>query len=206
MALNIRLALFAAVAAVFVAGAMALESSDPGHELKSPAPRVPVTHLGDILIEWAPQRAPLTSATVLRHIDQHYMDQHFYNEVIFHRAIRSFMVQTGGYVLELMPGEPDGAGGNPFVNGLPNQRSAIATARTSDPGGARAQFFINLKDSRRLDADGATPGYTLFGQVISGMDVIDKIAASAVRTLTPEFRHLPVEPMRILYTHRVPAP
>lgn len=202
MALSIRLALLVAAAVVFVAGAMALEPSDHVRELKAPAPRVLVTtSLGDILIELVPQRAPLTAANFLQ-----YIDQNFYDGVIFHRVIRGFMVQTGGYGEELTPREPGGVVANESVGGLPNRRGTVAMARTSDPDSARAQFFINLKDNRSLDADGATPGYTVFGQVIRGMDVVDKIAASELRAPTPEFRHLPLEPVRILHTRRVPLP
>ncbi|MGK2913356.1 MAG: peptidylprolyl isomerase [Porticoccaceae bacterium] len=201
--MSARLAALLRTALAFASSALALDPAASVHELRwPPAPQVRIeTDAGDILIELAPARAPISTANFLQ-----YVDQHFYDGVIFHRVIKGFMVQTGGYGADFTPREPGGTVANESVDGLPNRRGAVAMARTSDPASARAQFFINLKDNRTLDAEGEIAGYTVFGQVIEGMEVVDKIAAGALRAPQAEFQHLPVEPVRIHQMQRVAAP
>ena len=133
------------------------------------------TSLGNITIQLDPQKAPLHSANFAS-----YADAKHYDGLIFHRVIPNFMIQAGGHEPSMNQRK---ATGNPVrnesLNGLKNLRGTLAAARTSDPDSAMAQWFINLKDNAFLDGDTASkkPGYSVFGKVTAGMDVVDKIAA-----------------------------
>ncbi len=141
------------------------------------APTVEMTtSLGKITLELFPDKAPKTVEMFL------YNAKHgFYEATIFHRVIDGFMIQGGGFNSAMeekktrTPALP-----NEATNGLPNDRGTVAMARTQDPHSARVQFFINLKDNtflnHRSQADGRTWGYAVFGKVVQGMDVVDKIA------------------------------
>lgn len=203
MELTTRLSVLLAGALLLAGSARAIEPSDPVRELQPPpAPQVRLTtDVGDILIELAPDRAPITVANFLQ-----YVDNAFYDGAIFHRVIKGFIIQTGGYSADLKPREPGGPVANESVGGLPNRRGAVAMARTSDPNSARAEFFINLKDNNTLDAQGDAPGYTVFGQVVAGMEVAEKIAAGALRERDAKFQHLPIAPVKIVHLRRARAP
>jgi cyclophilin family peptidyl-prolyl cis-trans isomerase len=130
------------------------------------------TSLGDIKVELEPEKAPITVKNFLGYVD----DKH-YDGTIFHRVISNFMIQGGGFepgMKEKTTKEPIK---NESFNGLQNKRGTIAMARTPAPDSATAQFFINVKDNGFLDKaqsrDGV--GYCVFGKVIDGMDVVDKI-------------------------------
>ena len=131
------------------------------------------TNMGTLEIELDPERAPLAVKNFLGYV----ADGH-YSGTIFHRVISGFMIQGGGFTADLQqkPTKPPiklEAG-----NGLSNVRGTIAMARTGDPDSATCQFFINVVDnSRGLDPGPQGPGYTVFGKVISGLDVADKIRA-----------------------------
>ena len=130
------------------------------------------TSMGDIVIELDKAKAPKTVDNFLQYVK----DGH-YNGTIFHRVIPTFMIQGGG----MTPDMTEKATRAPIPlearNGLLNERGTIAMARTMDPNSATAQFFINVKDNEFLNADKARDGngYAVFGKVISGMDVVDKI-------------------------------
>jgi len=134
------------------------------------------TNLGDIVLELYPDKAPKTVENFLQYV----RDGH-YNGTIFHRVIDGFMIQGGGYTvdLQLKPTRPPIQ--NEANNGLSNQRGTIAMARTGEPHSAQAQFFINLIDHPRLDfvseQSNFTWGYAVFGKVVEGMDVVDRIRA-----------------------------
>ena len=141
------------------------------------APTVEMTtNLGKITLELFPDKAPKTVEMFL------YNAKHgFYEATVFHRVIDGFMIQGGGFnssMEEKKPRTP--ALQNEATNGLANERGTVAMARTMDPHSARVQFFINLKDNtflnHRSPADGRTWGYAVFGKVVQGMDVVDKIA------------------------------
>ncbi len=157
------------------------------------APRVElVTNMGTIVLQLDPSRAPLTVANFL-----HYVKQGFYDGTVFHRVIPGFMIQGGGYTASLQQ-KPTGA---PIAlesrNGLRNLRGTIAMARTSDPNSATSQFFINLVNNPSLDyphPDGF--GYAVFGDVVSGMKVVDRIAAVPTHTVGP-MQNVPVQPVLI---------
>jgi cyclophilin family peptidyl-prolyl cis-trans isomerase len=128
------------------------------------------TSFGAISIELDQEKAPITATNFLR-----YVDEGFYDNLIFHRVIPSFMVQGGGFDASLRE-KSDGQHPkirNESGNGLSNTVGTIAMARTSDPHSAQNQFFINLKDNLFLDKG---DGYAVFGKVIDGMDVVNKIA------------------------------
>lgn len=143
----------------------------------APAPRVALhTNLGDIIIELDPVKAPLSSENFLT-----YVKDGFYNGTVFHRVIDNFMAQGGGYTADLQQKPTRAPIRNEANNGLSNLRGTIAMARTGDPHSANSQFFINLVDNPRLDhvneQSGMTWGYAVFGKVVEGMDVVDRIRA-----------------------------
>ena len=134
-----------------------------------------VTSAGDIVVEVDAAKAPKTVANFLQ-----YVKSGHYDGTIFHRVIGNFMIQGGGMTADMKEKETK----PPIVleskNGLTNQRGTIAMARTSDPNSATAQFFINVKDNDFLNQEKSRDGngYAVFGKVIEGMDVVDKIKAT----------------------------
>ena len=134
------------------------------------------TNMGDITVELNAEKAPKSVENFLQ-----YVKDGFYNGTIFHRVIDNFMIQGGGFTPDLRQKPTRPSIPNEAKNGLSNKRGTIAMARTPDPNSATAQFFINLVDNRNLDyvsdERAETWGYAVFGQVISGMDVVDKIKA-----------------------------
>jgi len=131
-----------------------------------------VTSMGEIVIVLDAEKAPKTVENFLA-----YVDAGFYDGTIFHRVIKDFMIQGGGMDADMNKKATREPVDNEAKNGLKNRRGTIAMARTSDPHSATAQFFINHKDNDNLDYpsfDGW--GYAVFGQVTSGMDVVDAIA------------------------------
>ena len=129
-----------------------------------------VTSEGLIEIELLPKFAPKHVANFLALVEED-----FYVGLVFHRVIPNFMVQAGGYDAELTYRPRDGQVDNESFNGLRNKRYTVAMARLSDPDSADTQFFINVRDNPHLDAQPGEPGYTVFGRVVSGMDVIETI-------------------------------
>jgi cyclophilin family peptidyl-prolyl cis-trans isomerase len=142
------------------------------------------TSQGDITLELFPDKAPKSVANFLR-----YVHEGFYAGTVFHRAIPGYLVQGGLYTRELQPRRTHPPVPSEADNGLSNLRGTVAVARGADPNSGTSQFFINLVDNRRLDyagnQSGLTWGYTVFGKVIKGMDVADKIAALPTRALGP---------------------
>jgi len=130
------------------------------------------TSAGDIVVELDAAKAP---KTVENFVD--YVKAGHYNGTIFHRVIPTFMIQGGGMTADMKEKTTRAPIPLESRNGLSNVRGSIAMARTSDPNSATAQFFINVKDNDRLDAANARDGngYAVFGKVVSGMEVVDKI-------------------------------
>jgi cyclophilin family peptidyl-prolyl cis-trans isomerase len=129
------------------------------------------TSKGTVKIELFADKSPITVKNFLS-----YVDDKFYDNTIFHRVIASFMIQGGGFepgVVEKEKTKPPIK--NESANGVSNERGTIAMARTGDPDSATAQFYINVKDNKNLDAVRGRTGYAVFGKVIEGMDVVDKI-------------------------------
>jgi peptidyl-prolyl cis-trans isomerase A (cyclophilin A) len=149
------------------------------------APQVVLhTSQGDITLELAPDKAPKSVANFLQ-----YVRDGFYDGTVLHRAIPGYLVQGGLYTRDLQPKRTHPAVASEADNGLSNLRGTVAVARGADPNSGTAQFFFNLVDNRRLDyvgnQSGLTWGYAVFGKVVKGMDVVDKIAALPTRALGP---------------------
>ncbi|OOG61483.1 peptidylprolyl isomerase [Rhodanobacter sp. B04] len=142
------------------------------------------TSQGDITLELYPDKAPKSVANFLQ-----YVRDGFYDGTLMHRAIPGYLVQGGLYTRDLQPKRTRPAIVSEADNGLSNLRGTVAVARGADPNSGTAQFFFNLVDNRRLDfvgnQSGLTWGYTVFGKVIKGMDVVDKIAAMPTHALGP---------------------
>ena len=132
------------------------------------------TTAGDIVVEVYPDKAPKTVENFLQYV----RDKH-YDGTIFHRVIDRFMVQGGGMDRNMVEKKTRAPvvheGRAAFDKGLRNQVGTLAMARTSDPNSATAQFFINVNNNAFLDPQGGNPGYTVFGKVVDGMDVVNKI-------------------------------
>jgi cyclophilin family peptidyl-prolyl cis-trans isomerase len=158
--------LWAVVAAAVLAGPAVAQDKNPVVVME--------TSKGTIKIELFEKKAPITVKNFLD-----YVDAKFYDGVIFHRVIPKFMIQGGGMLPGLKEKPTRAAIKNESDNNLSNERGTIAMARTSDPNSATAQFFINVVDNKFLDRAMARDnvGYCVFGRVIEGMDVVDKIVA-----------------------------
>ena len=155
---------------------------------------------GDITIELFADQSPITVENFLR-----YADDGHYDGTVFHRVISNFMIQGGGFDAELKEKETRDPIVNESKNRLHNTRGTLAMARTSDPNSAAAQFFINQRSNLRLDWAGGKEGYTVFGKVIDGMQVVDIISLTdtgSARAQTPRgttiFQDVPVQPIVIL--------
>jgi cyclophilin family peptidyl-prolyl cis-trans isomerase len=167
----------------------------------TPKPKVKLaTSMGVIVVELEPDIAPRTVENFLK-----YVKKGQYKGTIFHRVIPGFMIQGGGYVDYLgkkrtdapIPNEADRA----MAAGLKNRRGTVAMARTPDPNSAAAEFFINVVDNPPLDfkskANDKTWGYCVFGKVVQGMDVVDRIKAVKTSNKRSDFLNLPVTPVII---------
>ena len=131
------------------------------------------TSYGDIVLELDQENAPISTENFVQ-----YVESGFYDETIFHRVINGFMIQGGGFDADMQQKETGEPVENEADNGLKNDRGTIAMARTMDPHSATAQFFLNVKDNDFLNHSGKNMqgwGYTVFGKVTAGDDVLDKI-------------------------------
>lgn len=128
------------------------------------------TSQGEIIIELLPKFAP-------RHVQNFLtlIEENFYDGLVFHRVIPNFMIQAGGYTEDLTYRSTNRAVVNESFNGLKNRKYTLAMARLDHPDSADTQFFINVSNNTHLDATPEGPGYTVFGRVISGKDVIETI-------------------------------
>jgi cyclophilin family peptidyl-prolyl cis-trans isomerase len=151
------------------------------------------TSVGTIVIELDSEKAPITVKNFLQ-----YAKDGFYNGTIFHRVIDGFMIQGGGFAKDMSEKPTAGQIINESKNGLKNQRGTIAMARRADPNSASSQFFINHKDnSSQLDYPLNGGGYAVFGKVVQGLDVVDKIAKVPTGNRAMH-QNVPVEPVVIL--------
>ncbi|GMV17687.1 MAG: peptidyl-prolyl cis-trans isomerase [Polyangiaceae bacterium] len=158
------------------------------------------TSFGSITLALDAERAPKSVANFL-----HYVDAGHYDGTIFHRVIDGFMAQGGGYTTDFERKPTVAPVENEADNGLKNQRGTVAMARTSDPHSATAQFFINVKDNTSLDHKGKNDagwGYTVFGQVVAGMDVVDRIKAVKTGAAGPFTKDAPLEAIVIKSARR----
>ena len=157
------------------------------------------TSLGDITVKLAADKAPLSVANFLA-----YADAGHYDGTIFHRVIDGFMIQGGGFDRNMNQKPTKAPIKNEAANGLPNKRGTLAMARTAIVDSATSQFFINVKDNAFLDFRAPNPqgfGYCVFGEVVAGMDVVDKI--KGVRTTTKAgMSDVPTETVEIVSVKR----
>ena len=153
------------------------------------------TSMGNIVLELFPVQATKTVDNFLG-----YVRWGHYDGTVFHRVIPNFMIQGGGLSSDMKEKSTGMSIKNEADNGLKNKRGTVTMARTQDPHSATAQFFINIKDNKFLDHKGRTSkgwGYTVFGKVIEGMDVVDAI--SKVKTGTKgSYQDVPLEPVVII--------
>lgn len=150
------------------------------------------TSEGDISLRLFADKAPITVANFLS-----YVDSGFYKDTVFHRVIPDFMIQGGGLSDRLIEKEAGAPIVNESKNRLHNVRGTIAMARTNDPDSAAAQFFINQRSNLRLDWSPGRPGYTVFGEVTSGMNVVDFIATAPTEKIGG-MADIPIDPIYIL--------
>jgi peptidyl-prolyl cis-trans isomerase A (cyclophilin A) len=148
------------------------------------------TSMGEVTLELYPDKSPKSVANFLQ-----YVRDGFYNGTVLHRVISGYMVQGGLYTRDLQPKRTRSAVPSEADNGLSNLRGTVAVARGADPNSGTSQFFFNLVDNRRLDyvgnQSGLTWGFTVFGKVVKGMDVVDKIAALPIHGLGPFANDVP---------------
>jgi peptidyl-prolyl cis-trans isomerase B (cyclophilin B) len=175
------------VGLILAAGPARAERSHPLVKLE--------TSMGDITLELYPDKAPVTVANFLD-----YVKSGFYNGTIFHRVISGFMIQGGGLDAQMQENTTRAPIKNEADNGLTNDAYTVAMARTSAPHSATAQFFINVANNAFLNHKGQTPqgwGYAVFGKVIKGQEVVDKIKAVATTNRGPH-ENVPQEPVTII--------
>ena len=158
------------------------------------------TNHGDITVELDNEKAPISVANFLT-----YADSNHYDGTIFHRVIKDFMIQGGNFTPDMSPKKTLGQIKNEAGNGLRNLRGTLAMARTGVVDSATSQFFINLKDNDFLDHKDNTIrgyGYAVFGKVVKGMSVVNKIGITKTHTFK-RFRDVPAEPVVIKSVKRV---
>lgn len=181
--------ILAALASVF-----ALSSSPDVSAQGAANPRVRLeTSLGAIVIELDPAKAPKSVENFLN-----YVRAGFYDGTLFHRVIPNFMAQGGGFTPDFKQKSTGAMVRNESIGGPSNKRGTVAMARTSDPHSATAQFFVNVKDNLFLDAGPRHPGgfgYTVFGHVVEGMDVADKMVATPTGAAGPFDQDAPKTPI-----------
>jgi cyclophilin family peptidyl-prolyl cis-trans isomerase len=159
-------------------------------ESSSLAPRVQLdTSLGTIVIELDAVRAPLSAENFLRYV----RDGHF-DGTVFHRVIPNFVIQGGGFDGQLAPRAGRAPIPNESGNGLSNRRGTLGLAREDSPHSGSAQFYINLNDNAGLDPLPSRWGFAVFGRVVEGMEVVDRIAYLQTRTITDFAADVPVDP------------
>ena len=183
-----------------VSVAMVVSPSESGAGEENPVVLME-TSLGNIKIELDQAKAPITVKNFLS-----YVDEKFYDGTIFHRVIGNFMIQGGGFTADMQQKRAKAPIKNEAGNGLKNMTGTIAMARTNVVDSATAQFFINVVDNDFLNHQNTTPqgfGYAVFGKVIEGIDVVDKI--KAVKTGSKMgFSDVPAETVVIKSVKRVP--
>ena len=159
------------------------------------------TSQGTLTIELYQDKAPKTVENFLQ-----YAKDGFFNGTIFHRVIPGFMIQGGGFTPDMKQKETRANIQNEAKNGLKNETGTLAMARTMDPHSASAQFFINLKDNNFLDYPGRDGwGYAVFGKVVQGFDVVQKIATVQTTNAGPH-QNVPATPILIESVKLLPAP
>ena len=163
------------------------------------------TSEGDITVVLFADKSPKTVENFLAHVDEG-----FYENTVFHRIIDNFMVQGGGFDVDLKQKKTERKVINESKNRLHNDRGTLAMARTSDPDSAGSQFFINQRNNPRLDWTPFKPGYTVFGEVITGMRIVDFMASTPTGNALGKtdkgqmpLQNVPLDPIVLLRVTRV---
>src|SRR5665213_162170 len=168
----------------------------------SAAPRVRVTtNMGQFVIELSPERAPLTVANFLR-----YVREGHYTDTLIHRVVGNFVIQGGGHAaadMQLKPNHESVV--NESGNGLQNKRGTVGLARGEAPHSGNSQFYVNISDNPDLDPVATRWGYAVFGKVVDGMDVIDRIGAVATGSVGAFKTDAPLKPIIIQKIEEVEA-
>jgi cyclophilin family peptidyl-prolyl cis-trans isomerase len=166
----------------------------PAVQADEPLPQVRVTtNMGDFVIELRSDRAPLTTQNFLR-----YVREGFYSNTLFHRVVSNFVVQGGGHdATTLKLKETHTSVFNESGNGLQNKRGTVGMARSEGPHSSNSQFYVNLVDNPDLDPVPTRWGYTVFGKVVQGMDVVDRIGETATGPTGPFKSDAPLKPVII---------
>ncbi|HUO20410.1 MAG TPA: peptidylprolyl isomerase [Steroidobacteraceae bacterium] len=152
-----------------------------------------VTNMGDFVIEVRPERAPLTVPNFLR-----YVKEGFYTHTLIHRVVPNFVIQGGGHDATTMSLKPTHESVvNESGNGLQNKRGTVGLARTTAPHSGNAEFYVNLVDNPDLDPLPTRWGYAVFGRVVQGMDVIDRIGETPTGAVGPFKQDAPLKPVII---------
>ena len=187
-----RLALLTGLALGCLAWQVASAAEEPAS--KEPLPQVRVsTNMGDFVIELRTDRSPLTTQNFLR-----YVREGFYSNTLFHRVVSNFVIQGGGHdatTLKLKPTHDSVF--NESGNGLQNKRSTVGMARSEGPHSGNAQFYVNIADNPDLDPVPTRWGYTVFGKVVQGMDVVDRIGETPTGATGPFKSDTPLKPVII---------
>jgi cyclophilin family peptidyl-prolyl cis-trans isomerase len=160
-----------------------------------------VTSVGNFTIELNTERAPLTVANFLA-----YVDQGHYTNTLIHRAVANFVIQGGGFNMDYTPKSALVTVVNESGNGLSNVRGTVGLARSQEPHGGNAQFYVNMNDNAALDPQQTRWGYAVFGRVTSGMDVVDRIGNVATGAHGAIKEETPLKPIIIQRIERVPKP
>lgn len=160
------------------------------------------TNKGDVVMELDHKMAPKSVENFMAYVNANY-----YDSTIFHRVIRDFMIQGGGFTSDMTQKSTNAPIVNEGRNGLLNTRGTLAMARTNDPNSATSQFFINTVDNQFLNANGRNPGYAVFGKVIDGMEVVDVIrAVKTCVNIKTKMGDVPVETVEIISIRPLPGP
>jgi len=160
-----------------------------------------VTSMGNFTIELNAERAPLTVPHFLK-----YVDQGHYTGTIFHRVVANFVIQGGGFDVNGKAVPAPAKVFNESGNGLTNERGTVGMARSTEPHGGDAQFYVNLYDNEALDPNKTRWGYAVFGKVVQGMDVVDKIGNVQTGSRGIFKEDSPVQPVIIERIERVAKP
>jgi cyclophilin family peptidyl-prolyl cis-trans isomerase len=193
-------------------GLLITASQGPALAATTPDPKTPpkpavvspqvqvVTSLGNFTIELNAERAPLTVANFLA-----YVDKGQYTNTLIHRAVANFVIQGGGFNTDYTAKPAPATVANESGNGLSNVRSSVGLARSQEPHGGNAQFYVNLNDNPALDPQQTRWGYAVFGRVTSGMDVVDRIGNVATGAHGIIKEETPLKPVIIQRIERLPS-
>jgi len=174
-----------------IAAALAMSASSQAQSADAPRVRV-TTSLGAFVIELNPDRAPLTVANFLRYVSEGY-----YTNTLFHRVVANFVIQGGGITPEYEAKSPHDPIPNEAGNGLQNLRGAVGLARAAGPHTGDAQFFVNVGNNADLDPLPTRWGYAVFGKVVEGMDVVDRISVQPTGAVGGLKADAPLKPVII---------